>query len=384
MSALTIEFAEVILSYTSGVMSIYRKCGPEHLIENECGEGGDMVMVSEGLVIVDKEVNYAHAIAEVEKMSNFDRFIYYNNDDVSLYHTADRHGSDVARLSQALDSHDSGKHHHLKFHSLLTHDGLQLLLTILSYYQLMSADESTTFLRAFDARYETHRAQLDRVTRAGVTNELRKQIDILERVCIEARGILKQCAAEIEVIERVGARDLMLEEKERRQEANIQKISEERLTKERLLEIILAQGDKASDMRSIVQLIRSISDNDILVNLHQYLLEKKFDYLRLKLGLEIFSNRWQGLNRNGGIEDTTYCWAVIEKAFTLQIAHNVQAGSRQFTAAVGDRYSQQLAQYRFFAKPHRSGSTKETSRVFDAFARGDGANLDEKYRKMFK
>jgi len=144
----------------------------------------------------------------------------------------------------------------------------------------------------------------------------------------------------------------------------------------------LLSNEKETDTNKILTFITTCQDNDVLVNLHHYLTTEKFDYLR-----EISDEKiaYQGTNRNGQIVKTSKTWAQIEKAFTLQISHNIQTQCTQFTSELGKTYATRLDnQYTFFAikRKAKHGPTAK-SKTYEAMTNADENILNQKYEKAF-
>lgn len=94
--------------------------------------------------------------------------------------------------------------------------------------------------------------------------------------------------------------------------------------------------------QAIIQLIKSCPANDILANLHDYLLLEKFDYLRTGKG-------FRGTDAKAQVVETSKAWADIQKAFSAQIAVNT-INNTSFTEIVGSDYAQRYsADFPFFS-----------------------------------
>ena len=91
-------------------------------------------------------------------------------------------------------------------------------------------------------------------------------------------------------------------------------------------------GVKSSDLPRIISEIVDCEDNDLLIDLHKYLLTEKFDYLRVKTGISSFSF-WRGTNRSGSVVSTSKSWATIEKGIMLKIVENIKDQSAHFDGA---------------------------------------------------
>ncbi|OGT46162.1 MAG: hypothetical protein A3E83_04380 [Gammaproteobacteria bacterium RIFCSPHIGHO2_12_FULL_41_20] len=144
----------------------------------------------------------------------------------------------------------------------------------------------------------------------------------------------------------------------------------------------LLQGEREADVKMIITYIQKTQDNDLLAHLHQYLLSEAFNYLREQaVGM---ARMWQGTCAHGEVANVHAAWARLEKAFALQMAHNIQVICSQFTAKLAHERAMQLAQtHRFFALPRKSNSQHTTGSVYRAFDSGDGEILEQKYKKIF-
>ncbi len=80
---------------------------------------------------------------------------------------------------------------------------------------------------------------------------------------------------------------------------------------------VLALEGVAGDAEAIIQLIKRCKTNDVVLDLHAYLLSEKFDYLRK--GKE----GYRGTDAKDQIVETTKIWADIQQAISLQLRVNV-------------------------------------------------------------
>jgi hypothetical protein len=103
----------------------------------------------------------------------------------------------------------------------------------------------------------------------------------------------------------------------------------------------------------IINFVNRCSDNDILSDLHKYLLEEKFDFIRAVNGSEI--PRFQGCNRQGQVVPTHIAWAKIEKAIAVQMVHNIQKQCTDFSPRLAKVSAKRLGnQCSFFAIPRKA------------------------------
>lgn len=133
------------------------------------------------------------------------------------------------------------------------------------------------------------------------------------------------------------------------------------------------------DLTVIINYIKNCKSNDLLVNLHQYLLSDKFNYLR-EYSLISF---WQGTNKDGRITSTSKSWAMIEKSIELQMIHNLKTKSK-FKQKLTDERSKQFDKEHLFFGINRNFSKLRTHNAsFEYFREANFKLLDEKYRTHF-
>lgn len=123
----------------------------------------------------------------------------------------------------------------------------------------------------------------------------------------------------------------------------------------------------------------------MLVDLHQYLLEQKFDYLRTNPAGD--RSTWQGTDANGQIVKTSESWSMIEKAIELQMAHNIEKGCR-FTYRVARDRAKELSMHRFFGVKHNlvedaAVMQEPQSPSVIAFEGKDTDTFDKRYESLF-
>ncbi len=147
---------------------------------------------------------------------------------------------------------------------------------------------------------------------------------------------------------------------------------------------------KQKDERALLRLIARCQNIDLLVHLHSYLLEQKFDYLRIitdadrhpKAGKE-----WQGRDRSGELVKTSRTWAKLEKAISLQMIRNFRC-QVEFTPQLGAERSWQFSTAHSFFGIKRSRFADKpdeprVSKTVEAFKNGDAKTLIRKYKKAF-
>lgn len=162
-------------------------------------------------------------------------------------------------------------HTHIKFQCRLNREQLNKILGILVENNLLSAVEQVAFLDKFDQRYANSRAALDTALSAKAIN--------LEGNKASASDDLEHSA------------------------------------------------------KAIIQLVKSCNANDILGDLHDYLLLSKFDFLRA--GQE----GCRGTDAKGDVIETSREWMAIQKAISVQLAINVM-NNTSFTEMVGSEYAE--------------------------------------------
>lgn len=145
----------------------------------------------------------------------------------------------------------------------------------------------------------------------------------------------------------------------------------------------LLSGNKQEDTDKIISFIEQCYENDILVQLHDYLLSPKFNYLRDASENEKIL--WQGSDANNQIVPTSEAWARIEKALTLKIEMNIQTECSKFTKSLcKERASQFASELGFFAIKRKQHTENSPSKIFTHFQEGDGDFLKDKCKDVFK
>ena len=144
--------------------------------------------------------------------------------------------------------------------------------------------------------------------------------------------------------------------------------------------------DLTSDYQKINQFIRTIEDNDLLDDLHTYLLCDTFNALRSNPAGD--ASIWQGTNAAGEVIITSQLWAMIEKSITLQMGHNVEKGC-QFTAKLAKDWATELSVHRFFAVKHQLNGVADRARdsespSVEAFRNWNTTTFDREYNSHFK
>jgi hypothetical protein len=148
------------------------------------------------------------------------------------------------------------------------------------------------------------------------------------------------------------------------------------------------QSDRADQMTrqaaAIAAFIKGCGSNDILFDTHQYLLSKRFDYLRQPSPEEkATSQPWLGTNANGSVVKTTAIWTEIEKSIALQLTQNIKVNTR-FTQSVSVERSQQLSASVGFFSLSRHNPKRATSPTFEALQKGDVKTFERRYQQHFK
>ena len=146
-----------------------------------------------------------------------------------------------------------------------------------------------------------------------------------------------------------------------------------------------SKPDAKVDTISIINFIKNCSENDILVNLHQYLEMEKFNYLRAVK--EDKKATWFGTDASNHVIQTKKSWAMIEKAIALQMAHNIEVNCN-FTPNLAITFAAKFAKaHPFFAIKHHNNaslSASATSSIFNAFRSCDKSKLDNSYEHLFQ
>ncbi len=223
------------------------------------------------------------------------------------------------------DSIDHFKNHfHLHFHKMLTQEQLEQILNILVNRKMMDSSERANFLKAFTQRYNDSRQLLDKQLESPSSSESKE---------------------------------------------------------------ITGSQNKRTATNIIINFIKSCQDNDILVDLHNYFEMDKFRYLR-----DITKSKqkihWQGTNALNQVVETSESWAMIEKAFTLQMAHNIEANCSHFSKEIAKDFATKMAEnHRFFSLKHHKGTftwNRSTSPSYDAFRNHNKDVFDQKYEHFFR
>ncbi len=147
----------------------------------------------------------------------------------------------------------------------------------------------------------------------------------------------------------------------------------------------LCGGDKDLDAYVLTQYIKECRDNDLLFYLHVNLLLEKYNYLRQLTPLGD-DGLWRGMiNAEGELAITSYVWAMIEKAISLQMGHNVVANCKFTPEVAAEKYQQFSSKHPFFALKRKTNGTNghTTNRAAQAFAQGHGDTFERYYNFYF-
>jgi hypothetical protein len=141
----------------------------------------------------------------------------------------------------------------------------------------------------------------------------------------------------------------------------------------------LCKTNKQSDLKSIINFIATCNNNEILPDLHRYLLTAEFNYLREKTGTFSFS-AWHGTDEKGNIVRCSKSWAMIEKAISLQMLKNTQE-----KVPDGRSIAFGLASSCKFFSIRRWGlfNNAGTSKTYDALVNDDLKVLNQQYTSHF-
>lgn len=142
--------------------------------------------------------------------------------------------------------------------------------------------------------------------------------------------------------------------------------------------------EREADFKIILHYVRACTQNDLLIDLHQYLVSPWFDYLRHQPE-QAGHQYWLGTDADGDVIHTSSCWAKIEKAIALQMAQNIRSQCSRFTAPLAEERGRELGDYaRFFWIKHKSENNESVmSSMYMAFCCADEETLTAKYQKMF-
>lgn len=140
------------------------------------------------------------------------------------------------------------------------------------------------------------------------------------------------------------------------------------------IDAIQLTNDRANDFPTIMSAIKTTTDNPLLINLHQHLSQSKYDYLRAYQGESI----WVSRDSDEREIPTSYEWATIEKAISLQMAHNVT--KKSFFVA-SERAVNMAVSHGFFAHKHKAGKSHQLSKSFKNFRDSDLEKFNESYKK---
>lgn len=145
------------------------------------------------------------------------------------------------------------------------------------------------------------------------------------------------------------------------------------------LEIRVDQTDAARE-DIIINYLKQCEDNDILIDLHAYLLEQKFDYLRCQ---HADLQPWMGTNVTGAIVPTSKSWARIEKCIAFKMAMNFCEHTK-FNSEIGLHAASQFTEtHSFFAIKRKAGREDKLNHVAHDLANGERESLAKRYQKNF-
>ena len=148
-----------------------------------------------------------------------------------------------------------------------------------------------------------------------------------------------------------------------------------------VLETLLNQN-KAHDLRAINQFVLTCTDNDLLADLHAYLLSARFNYLRQCDGFFVKKSLWRGTAQDGSVVETSKTWAMVEKAITLQLAANIRNNTKSSAEVVAERAGELSAKLPFFSIARRQGS-RTVNHAYTALSNGDKAEFESLYTQHF-
>ena len=141
-------------------------------------------------------------------------------------------------------------------------------------------------------------------------------------------------------------------------------------------------GKIEPDAKNIIQFIHACGDDNILADLHDFLLDQKFDYLR-RTTFGANNGDWQGETSAHQMMIVSKEWAMIEKSFSLQMAYNLESNCT-FNLAVAKERTEQLTNlFSFFAIPRKVDAKHTKSKAIGDFERGNKEEFERRYNKHF-
>jgi hypothetical protein len=329
-SALVLKAQEVDLSYMYDGLTVYPKSTGEITGLAECirkCEELEFLRRSHplGFLLPDSP----RATQRTKKASTCMMQIKAQNGDASFQRHIHRDDDDHDLYHQDAFPIDRN-HYHLKFNRLISMDQFSQMIYIFAAESLITATQASDYIRAFKGRNLAARAALD-----------------------AALASLSPGASDGSALASMTPSDKKRVEKE-----------------------------------AILKFISTCRNNDLLVDLHRYLSEAKFDHLREITEMHP-SKEWQGTNRSGNVVKTSQAWAQIEKGISLQMIKNIREQARSFTQDLGKERSMQLAtSHAFFGikrtQPLSGSHVPRTNKTIRAFSTADRATLDRKYNKIFR
>jgi hypothetical protein len=143
--------------------------------------------------------------------------------------------------------------------------------------------------------------------------------------------------------------------------------------------------EKSQDINPIISYIKTINNVDTLLALQRHLLKNKFNYLRELTG-KVKISFWRGTDCDEKVATTSKTWAMIEKAFSLQLANCMYLQFNPEASVLKERALQLISNHTFFALKRLAipGQDKsEPNASVKAFQTNDETKFTEKYTSHF-
>ena len=135
------------------------------------------------------------------------------------------------------------------------------------------------------------------------------------------------------------------------------------------------------DTKKIITYIHTISDIEVLSDLHQYLKSEKFNYLR---HVGTAPSDWLSKDAESRPITTSESWAMIEKALSLQMAQSIKTNCSVFSPELAASRATQLAtSYGFFGMCRSKSAAAPASPSYTAFSTHDAGTFDRRYAEHF-
>ncbi|OGV27735.1 MAG: hypothetical protein A3F18_00685 [Legionellales bacterium RIFCSPHIGHO2_12_FULL_37_14] len=147
---------------------------------------------------------------------------------------------------------------------------------------------------------------------------------------------------------------------------------------------VFANSNLDNFIKNILTYIKDTEDNELLTHLHKYLLNSKFDVLRTASSEE--TSHFRGTNANDEVVPTSKVWGDIEKAISLQMAHNIRVNTKFDVNVAQGRYIE-LCDHRFFPVKHKVETSDNlqdlVSPCLQKFKDAKSSEFDSEYTEFF-